>query len=70
MLLTQVWTVVTITLVFLVLKKTVGLRVSAEEEIVGLDKLEHGLDSSYAGFVIPYTEEELEEGYDALQDVE
>lgn len=65
MLLTQAWTVVTITLVFLVLKKTVGLRVSAEEEIVGLDKLEHGLDSSYAGFVIPYTEEELEEAEEA-----
>lgn len=62
---TIVWTVITITLVFWILKKTVGLRVSAEEEIVGLDKLEHGLDSSYAGFVIPYSEEEIEEAEEA-----
>lgn len=58
---TAIWTVVTITIVFLILKKTVGLRVSAEEEIVGLDKLEHGLDSSYAGFSISYSEDEIEE---------
>ena len=62
---TMAWTVITITLVFWILKKTVGLRVSAEEEIVGLDKLEHGLDSSYAGFVIPYSEEEIEEAEEA-----
>ena len=56
-----VWTVITITIAFLILKKTIGLRVTAEEEIVGLDKLEHGLDSSYAGFAMQYTEEEVEE---------
>ena len=38
------------TIAFLLIKKTVGLRVTAEEEIVGLDKLEHGLESAYAGF--------------------
>ena len=46
------WTVVTITILFLIIKKTMGLRVSTEEEIIGLDKIEHGLDSSYAGFDI------------------
>ena len=46
------WTVVTITIVFLVIKATLGLRVSVEEEIVGLDPTEHGLPSAYAGFAI------------------
>lgn len=46
------WTVVTITIVFLVIKATLGLRVSEEEEIVGLDQTEHGLPSAYAGFAI------------------
>ena len=36
----------------MIIKKTVGLRVSAEEEIVGLDATEHGLPSAYAGFAI------------------
>ena len=44
------WTAITMTIAFLLIKKTVGLRVTAEEEIVGLDKLEHGLESAYAGF--------------------
>ena len=44
------WTVVTITIVFLVIKATLGLRVSEEEEIIGLDPTEHGLPS--AGFAI------------------
>ena len=46
------WTAVTITLTFLMIKATVGLRVSEEEEIVGLDACEHGLPSAYAGFSI------------------
>lgn len=46
------WTAVTITLTFLIIKATVGLRVSEEEEIVGLDACEHGLPSAYAGFSI------------------
>ncbi len=45
------WTAVMMTLTFLILKKTVGLRVSVEEEIKGLDKTEHGLPSAYADFV-------------------
>ena len=46
------WTLVTITIVFLVIKATVGLRASQEEEIVGLDTTEHGLASAYSGFSI------------------
>ena len=69
MFITIAWTVVTITIVFLILKKTIGLRVSAEEEIVGLDKLEHGLDSSYAGFAINYTDEEIAEAKEAHVDL-
>ncbi|MDO4311790.1 MAG: ammonium transporter [Eubacteriales bacterium] len=44
------WTAVTITIVFTVIKATVGLRVTEEEEIEGLDSTEHGLTSAYAGF--------------------
>ncbi|MCM1183044.1 MAG: ammonium transporter [Roseburia sp.] len=44
------WTAVTITLVFLAIKAIFGLRVSEEEEIIGLDATEHGLPSAYAGF--------------------
>ena len=46
------WTLVTITIVFLVIRATVGLRASQEEEIVGLDATEHGLASAYSGFSI------------------
>ena len=46
------WTAVTITIAFVVIKKTIGLRVSEEEEIVGLDSMEHGLASAYSGFSI------------------
>jgi Amt family ammonium transporter len=42
-----VWVAVTSGIVFFALKKTIGLRVTAEEEIEGLDVLEHGL-SGYA----------------------
>lgn len=47
-----VWTAVTMFITFYIIKKTVGLRVSAHEEIVGLDKMEHGLESAYAGFAL------------------
>ncbi|MDE7187103.1 MAG: adenylate cyclase, partial [Lachnospiraceae bacterium] len=52
MFITAAWTVVTITIAFYILKKTIGLRVSEEEEIVGLDAMEHGLASAYSGFSI------------------
>ena len=45
-----IFTAVTITLTFLVIKAIFGLRVSEEEEIIGLDAMEHGLPSAYAGF--------------------
>jgi Amt family ammonium transporter len=45
------WVAVTMTLVFFVIKKTVGLRVSRAEELAGLDISEHGLVSAYADFV-------------------
>ena len=45
------WTILTVSLLFFILKKTIGLRVSRHEEIVGLDATEHGLVSSYADFV-------------------
>ncbi len=46
------WTALTITVTFFVIKKIVGLRVSEEEEITGLDATEHGLASAYSGFAI------------------
>ncbi|MDE6687999.1 MAG: ammonium transporter, partial [Lachnospiraceae bacterium] len=46
------WTAVTITIAFYVIKAVVGLRVTEEEEIIGLDATEHGLPSAYAGFSI------------------
>ena len=49
---TIAWTAVTITITFIIIKKIFGLRVSEEEEIIGLDAKEHGLPSAYAGFSI------------------
>ncbi len=46
------WTIVTILITFTLIKKTLGLRVSEEEEILGLDVTEHGLPSAYSGFSI------------------
>ncbi|MCC8101834.1 MAG: ammonium transporter [Clostridiales bacterium] len=46
------WTAVMITITFSVIKAIFGLRVSEEEEILGLDATEHGLPSAYAGFSI------------------
>jgi len=45
------WTTVTMVIVFAVINKTIGLRVSENEELVGLDVEEHGLVSSYADFM-------------------
>ena len=56
------WTAVTMTITFFVVKKTVGLRVSEEEEIKGLDSTEHGLPSAYADFAPAV--ESLNYGYD------
>lgn len=45
------YTAVAMTIVFTILKHTIGLRVSAEEEIMGLDIAEHDLASAYADFL-------------------
>lgn len=45
------WTVVSMLIVFTLIKKTIGLRASAEEEISGLDSAEHNLPSAYADFM-------------------
>ena len=46
------WAAVTMVIVFFAIKAIFGLRVSEEEEIVGLDIKEHGLASAYSGFSI------------------
>ncbi len=56
------WTAVMMTATFFILKKTVGLRVTQEEEIKGMDKTEHGLPSAYADFVPAV--ESLDYGYE------
>ena len=54
------WTALTMTCVFLLIKKIFGLRVTREEELLGLDSTEHGMPSAYAGFsMVP---EYIEEG--------
>ena len=45
------WVAITMTIVFNVIKHTIGLRVSEADEIMGLDKPEHGLSSAYADFM-------------------
>lgn len=45
------YTVLVMFVVFKLIDKTIGLRVSAEEEIIGLDVTEHALASAYADFL-------------------
>ena len=61
------WTAVTMILTFLIIRKTIGLRVSKEEEIKGLDRTEHGLPSAYADFVPAV--ESLDYGYESAMNV-
>jgi len=56
------WTVCMMVATFSAIKATVGLRVSAEEEIRGLDSTEHGLLNAYADFVPAV--ESIDYGYD------
>ena len=56
------WTALTMTITFAIIKKTIGLRVSPEDEIKGLDSTEHGLPSAYADF-LPAVES-LDYGFD------
>ncbi|MEY2727891.1 MAG: hypothetical protein RLZZ458_3758, partial [Planctomycetota bacterium] len=46
-----VWTVLTSGITWLILKYTIGIRVSEAEEVGGLDHGEHGNDA-YHGFVM------------------
>nr|DAM04123.1 MAG TPA: Ammonia permease [Caudoviricetes sp.] len=59
------WVAITMTIVFQIIKHTIGLRASEQEEILGLDVTEHGLVSSYADFapamsqaVLSYTKDD------------
>ena len=62
------WTAVTMFITFKVIKMTIGLRASTEEEIAGLDSTEHGLPNAYADFAlsidsgIDYNETIVEKG--------
>ena len=49
---TVAWTAAIIAVVFLLIKKTIGLRADAADEIMGLDRSEHGLLTAYSGFPI------------------
>ena len=57
---TIAWTAAVISVVFLIIKKAIGLRADAADEVMGLDRSEHGLVTAYSGFVI-----NPEEGYEA-----
>ncbi len=46
-----VYVLALMSVVFLTIKHTIGLRAGAEEEIRGLDVTEHGISSSYADFM-------------------
>ena len=46
------YTAAAISVSFFLIKKTVGLRVPAKEEMIGLDQAEHGLATAYAGFSV------------------
>ncbi|MBD5466620.1 MAG: ammonium transporter [Lachnospiraceae bacterium] len=46
------YTAVMIVITFALIRAIFGLRVSEEEEIIGLDSTEHGLPSAYSGFSI------------------
>ena len=52
MFITAAWTAGTIWIAFAIIRASIGLRVTEEEELMGLDSTEHGLPSAYAGFSI------------------
>ena len=49
-----VWTGAVIAAVFAIIKATIGLRADAADEVMGLDRSEHGLHTAYSGFSIMY----------------
>ncbi len=65
------WVLVSMFIIFTLIKKTIGLRVSEKEEIDGLDIHEHGLTSAYAGFAISdatYADLDVNENTDLGED--
>ena len=65
------WVLVSMTVIFTIIKKTIGLRVTEKEEIDGLDIHEHGLTSAYSGFSISdptYAEMSVNENTDLGED--
>lgn len=65
------WVLAAMFVIFTLIKKTIGLRVTEKEEIDGLDIHEHGLTSAYAGFAISdatYADLEVNENTDLGED--
>ena len=60
---------VVITVVFLLLKHTIGLRASAEDEIAGLDISEHGLLTAYAGIAMEPDTTAIDSAVEPMGDV-
>jgi len=60
------WVAVTMIIVFKFIEHTIGLRVSEDEEITGLDLEEHGLASSYADFMPVIESKNLTTKHDAI----
>lgn len=58
------FTAACMTLTFFLLKKFVGLRVSKEDEILGLDMSEHGLPAAYADFQLAAPVHTVEDEFD------
>ena len=56
------WVAITMSIIFTIIKKTIGLRVSPAEEIAGLDITEHNIESSYADFMVSSTVTDFEHG--------
>jgi len=54
------WVAITMSIVFFIIKKTIGLRVSYAEEIAGLDITEHNIENSYADFMVASTAVDLQ----------
>jgi len=49
------WVAITMSIIFTIIKKTMGLRVTPAEEISGMDITEHNIESSYADFMMSPT---------------
>ncbi len=64
------WAIITMTIFFQIIKHTIGLRASKEEEMQGLDVTEHGLINAYADFMpIGVSTASLDESFSVDGDV-